>query len=156
MPPPELKREPESIPPELTTELEGAENGGVGNEGVGKEESNESIETSPETSPETQTQPETSPETQPETQPEPTKKPRGRPKKETPKATPKAAPKATPKAPKAPKAPVRMKQPKPESSDDEPLSQSDMETLLLQYVASRQISLQEKRRSHWTNLAGLA
>ena len=143
---PELTREPEEKeesndipPPELTTESYE-----VGSEAARKEESNESIETPPETQQ----------ETPPETQPEPTKKPRGRPKKtETPK-TPKT-PKAAPKAPQAPKTPVRMKQPKTES-DDEPLSQSDMETLLLQYVASRQISLQEKRRLHWANLAGLA
>ena len=79
--------------------------------------------------------------------PPPVPKKRGRPKKDP--ALPKAAPKPRAKRAAAPVAPP------PESSDEEPFSQNDLETEILSFLVQRKTQQQDRRRQLWSQLAGL-
>ena len=83
----------------------------------------------------------------------PAPKKRGRPRKDpaTP-AAPKPRAKAVPK--RAATAPVPA--PPPSSSDEEePMSQADLETEILNYLVQRKTHQQDRRRALWSQLAGL-
>ena len=87
---------------------------------------------------------------------EPPKRPRGRPRKDP--ATPaKAAapkPRAKPVAKRAATAPVPA--PPPSSSDEEePISQADLETEIVNYLVQRKLHQQDRRQQLWSQLAGL-
>ena len=92
----------------------------------------------------------------------------------TPEATPEAAPEAPPpvqppqpapkrrgrpkKDPSKPQQAVRIKKPLPpveSSSEDDPLSKNDMETMLIDYLYQRKMAQQNARRARWSQLAGL-
>ena len=85
----------------------------------------------------------------------PAPKKRGRPRKDP--ATPaKAAakPRAKPVAKRAATAPAPA--PPPSSSDEEePMSQADLETEILNYLVQRKTHQQNQRRALWSQLAGL-
>ena len=90
------------------------------------------------------------------------------PEEPPPEPTPEAAPKAPPPAPKRrgrpkkdpskPQQAVRIKKPLPpveSSSEDDPLSKNDMETMLIDYLYQRNMAQQNARRARWSQLAGL-
>ena len=106
---------------------------------------------------------------EPPSEPPPAPKRRGRPPKadaEKAKAKPKAATKrevpsarASPRAPRAPPPPPpdygKLESSDSSSSDAEPLSRDDMETMLLSYLVQRKNQQIDKRRQMWTRVPGL-
>ena len=111
--------------------------------------------------PEPEEPPEKSPEPiqEPETTPEPTPEPEPIP--EAPPEPPKPAPKRRGRPKKDPSKPqqaVRIKKPptpRDSSSDEDPLSTNDMETMLIDYLYRRKTAQQNARRARWSQLAGL-
>ena len=100
----------------------------------------EAEEATPEAPPPTPEEPPSEP-TPEAPAPAPAPKRRGRPKKD----------------PSKPQQAVRIKKPPPvsSSSEEDPLSQNDMETMLIDYLYKRKMAQQNARRARWSQLAGL-
>ena len=83
------------------------------------------------------------------------KRPRGRPRKDP--ATPAKAVAPKPRAkPVAKRATAPTPAPPPSSSDEEePMSQADLETEILNYLVQRKTNQQAQRRALWLQLPGL-
>ena len=83
------------------------------------------------------------------------KRPRGRPRKDP--ATPAKAAAPKPRAKQVAKRAATAPVPAPPSSSDEeePVSQADLETEILNYLVQRKTHQQNQRRALWSQLAGL-
>ena len=81
--------------------------------------------------------------------------PRGRPRKDPATPAKAVAPKAQAKAVAKRAATAQAPAPPSSSEEDEPLSQADLETEILNFIVQRRAHQQDRRRRRWSQLDGL-